>query len=68
MKPTVLSGIALIFALSAAAPLFAATKPVSSPEAMCRQQAAQQHIAKNKLNAYVKSCLARQHTGATGAR
>lgn len=62
MKRTTLTTSILALTLSAAAPLFAAqsTPNALSPHDACKQQAREQHIAKDQRRAFMKSCI-QQH-------
>jgi hypothetical protein len=66
MKRTLVTTTILAFALSTAAPLFAAEmgtaqKTPAQIEQMCKSSAKKEHIAKSKREAYVKSCV-EKHT------
>lgn len=62
MKRTILATSILAMTLSAAAPLFAAesTATTLSPHDACKQQAREQHIAREQRKSFMKSCI-RQH-------
>ena len=66
MKRTTVTTTLLAFALSAASPLFAAdTGAHQSAEAACKAQAEKEHVAKDKLDAYLKSCIPKHTQAAT---
>jgi len=62
MKRTLVTTTALLFALSGAAPVFAAEKDMShqAAEQTCRSLAAKHHVSKSQLDAYMKSCVEKQ--------
>jgi hypothetical protein len=65
MKRIVATTTVLAFALSIASPLFAAEKKVTkTPEEICKEQAAKEHVSKHKREAYIKSCVAKHHKAA----
>lgn len=66
MKRVIVTTTLLAFALSAASPLFAAdTAAQKSAEAACKAQAEKEHVAKDKLDAYMKSCIQKHAQAAT---
>ena len=63
MKRIVATSLALVFALSVA-PLYAAKKTPKTPEHICKAEAKKEHVAKSKLEAFMKTCV-EKHTNST---
>ncbi len=68
MKNAIVTTTLLTLALAGGSPLFAAdTAAQKSAEATCKAQAEKEHVSKDKLDAYMKSCM-QKHSQATATQ